>query len=69
MSSRFDEFRKSLPSRPGTQVLMCPKCHKIVKHYPVKVTKLNDYAYEIGYDPDGKRTLVNYTFDGRGCCF
>ena len=64
-------FERSLPSREGVQVLICPKCEKTVRHYKVRVNGLNDYAFreQRFTDENGKSYPANYDFDGRGCCF
>ena len=65
----WQDFERSLKSKPGVQVLMCPKCNKVVSQHPVRITGLNDYAFKWGRDSEGKPGYVNWDFDGRGCCF
>ena len=46
--SAFAEFRASLPSRPGTVVLVCPRCWRNVREYATRITALNAWAFKDG---------------------
>ena len=60
--------------RVGTVILVCPKCHKVVRTYQTQVNGFNEWAFkqERLYNPDVRASGFEYRsvdFDGRGCCF
>jgi hypothetical protein len=56
----FIEFRRSLKTRVGIEIRVCPKCHKTVGETEVEYNDLEAWAFK-----DNIAVVV----DGHGCCY
>ncbi len=60
----YREFKRSLPKRPGTMIVICPKCGKKIREYKTDINPLNEWAFKNEFLKD-----TAFDFDGKGCCF
>ena len=56
----FNAFKKTLKTRVGIEIRICPKCHKTVSETEVEYTALEAWAFK-----DNIAVVV----DGHGCCY